>query len=95
MSSVEKETTTAAQGGTAAQQGGVTVLDVREVAEQRIAFIMKLIAEGKTVLINDVPIKTIELAKGKRSYYVKINWGQEGQMLLYVSEFIKRPIKTL
>jgi len=94
MSSVEKETT-AAQGGTAAQQGGVTVLDVREAAEQKIAFIMKLIAEGKTVLINDVPVRTIELAKGKRSYYVKINWGQEGQMVLYVSEFIRRPIKTL
>jgi len=38
MSSVEKETT-AAQGGTAAQQGGVTVLDVREAAEQKIAHI--------------------------------------------------------
>jgi hypothetical protein len=86
----------AAQGEKgAAQQSEVTVLDVREAAEEKIAFIRKLLAEGRTVLISDVPIKTIELTKGKRSYYVKINWGQEGQMMLYVSDFIKRPIKTL
>jgi len=47
------------------------------------------------VLINDVPVRTIELAKGKRSYYVKINWGQEGQMVLYVSEFIRRPVEVI
>jgi len=94
MSSVEKETT-AAQGGTAAQQGGVTVLDVREAAEQKIAHIRRLIAEGRTVLINKVPIRSIELAKGKKSYYVLINWRQEGEMAFYIAEFVRRPVEVI
>jgi rhodanese-related sulfurtransferase len=95
MSSVEKETTTAAQGGTAAQQGEIVVFDAREVAERKIAHIRRLIAEGRTVLINKVPIRTIELAKGKKSYYVLINQGQEGEMVFYITEFARRPVEVI
>jgi hypothetical protein len=89
MSSVEKETVEKE----AAKQGFEG--KVEELARRKIESIKRDIAAGKTVLINEVPVKTIELVKGKRSYYVLINEGQKDEMVIYISEFVRRPVKTL
>ena len=68
---------------------------IEELARRKIENIRSQIAAGRTVLINEVPVKTIELVKGKRSYYVVINEGQKDEMVIYVSEFVRRPVKTL
>jgi len=68
---------------------------VFEIAERKIAKIRSLIDEGKTVLVNRIPVRTIELIKGKKSYYVAINRGQEDELLLYISEFVRRPVEVL
>ncbi len=68
---------------------------IEELARRKIESIKRDIATGKTVLINELPVKTIELVKGKRSYYVVINEGQKDEMVIYISEFVRRPVKTL
>ena len=89
MSSVEKETVEKE----AAKQGFED--KVEELARKKIESIKRDIAAGKTVLINGVPIRSIELVKGKRSYYIIINEGQKDEMVIYISEFVRRPVKTL
>ena len=89
MSSVEKETVEKE----AAKQGFED--KVEELARKKIESIKRDIAAGKTVLINGVPIRTVELVKGKRSYYVLINEGQKDEMVIYISEFVRRPVKAL
>jgi hypothetical protein len=88
MAIEEKETT---PQGDAPQSEPV----VLEIAERKVAKIRSLIDEGKTVLVNRIPVKTIELIKGKKSYYVAINRGQEDELLLYISEFVRRPVEVL
>jgi len=68
---------------------------IEELAKKKIENIRSQIAAGRTVLINEVPVKTIDLVKGKRSYYVIINEGQKDEMVIYISEFVRRPVKTL
>ncbi|MFP3168800.1 MAG: hypothetical protein RXR01_06800 [Thermoproteus sp.] len=89
MSSVEKETAEKE----AAKQGFED--KVEELARKKIESIKRDIAAGKTVLINGVSIRSIELVKGKRSYYVLINEGQKDEMVIYISEFVRRPVKAL
>jgi hypothetical protein len=80
-----------------AKQGepGVKGKKIEELARKKIESVKNDIAAGKTVLINGVPVKTIELVKGDRSYYVLINEGQKDEMVIYISEFVRRPVKTL
>jgi uncharacterized protein YheU (UPF0270 family) len=68
---------------------------IEELAKKKIENIRSQIAAGRTVLVNEIPVKTIELVKGKRSYYVVINEGQKDEMVIYISEFVRRPVKTL
>jgi hypothetical protein len=68
---------------------------IEELARRKIEGIKRDIAAGRTVLVNEIPVKTIELVKGKRSYYVVINEGQKDEMVIYISEFVRRPVKTL
>ena len=89
MSSVENETVEKE----AAKQGFED--KVEELARKKIESIKRDIAAGKTVLINGLPIRSIELVKGKRSYYILINEGQKDEMVIYISEFVRRPVKTL